>query len=312
MSCFKPLKGYRKPGGAITFKRPAGRPLLAEVPCGQCLGCRLDYSQEMAIRCMHEAQMHEDNCFLTLTYEDAQIPRDGCLNKEHFKGFMKRLRDRIKPLKIRYYHCGEYGEKYSRPHYHALIFGYAFPDKYWWSYGSRKDKLYRSKLLEQCWTFGHSTIGALTGESAAYTARYSMKKIRGDLREKRDQESDLKHYQTVDPHTGEIHDLVPEYATMSTGRKPGEGIGGSWYEKYKDDVFPDDFVVYQGRKVRTPRYYRRLLERSDPSLAESLRRKRVGAAKAHAEDQTPDRLAVREQVKEAQVNLLKRSYESGT
>ena len=131
MACFKPLKGYRSPSGKITFDRKNSTGQLAEAPCGQCLGCRLDYAQEWAIRCMHEAEMQDNNSFITLTYDDQNLPRHGSLDKTHFQKFMKRMREHLSPLKIRFYHCGEYGEKYTRPHYHSLIFGYDFPDGVW-------------------------------------------------------------------------------------------------------------------------------------------------------------------------------------
>jgi len=312
VACFKPLKGYRQPSGQITFKRSLSTGTLAEVPCGQCLGCRLDYSQEWAIRCMHEASLYDDNCFITLTYEDAQVPKDGSLNKSHFQKFMKKLRKSQPNKKIRFYHCGEYGTKFSRPHYHALLFNHDFVDKRLWSYGPGKTRLFRAASLEALWPYGYSTIGSVTKESAAYCARYSIKKIRGPGLDKIDPETGLKPYEAVDPESGQIFTVLPEYATMSTGRKPGEGIGGGWYEKYKGDVFPDDFVVYKGKRCRTPSYYRKLLERTDPTLSEELKATRVAAAAAHKADQTRERLEVREKVKKAQTKTLTRSYEDGT
>ena len=308
MACFKPLKGYRSPSGKITFDRKNSTGQLAEVPCGQCLGCRLDYSQSWAIRCLHEASLNQDNCFLTLTYEDAQIPSDGSLNKKHFQDFMKRLRFEIAPKKIRFYHCGEYGKKLSRPHYHALIFGYDFEDKRLWSYGVGKSSLYRSTQLERLWPFGYSTIGELNEKTAAYCARYSIKKIKGQALEIIDPDTDLKPYELRDDNTGAIHALQPEYATMS--RRPG--IGRAWYEKYKTDVFPDDFVVVKGKKVKTPQYYRNLLEGSDPELAASLQKIRSDKAAQNKDNNTRARLEVREKVKQAQLKTLTRSYEDGT
>ena len=257
MSCFKPLKGYRQPSGKVTFDRKNSTGALAELPCGICIGCRLDYSQQWAIRCMHEAQLQDENCFITLTYEDSQIPTDRSLNKSHFQKFMKRLRDRVAPRKIRFYHCGEYGTKYSRPHYHALLFNYDFPDKRLWSYGQGKNPMYRSKQLESLWDYGYSTISDLTHASAAYAARYSIKKIRGDALDTIDPDTGLKPYETIDPNTGEVLAILPEYSTMSTH----PGIGKEWYDQFSTDVFPDDFVIYKGKRCRTPNYYRKLLEK---------------------------------------------------
>lgn len=280
---------------------------MAEVPCGQCLGCRLDYSQSWAIRCLHEASQHDSNSFITLTYDDAHLPGDGSLNKKHFQDFMKRLRFEISPTKLRFYHCGEYGEKLARPHYHALIFGYNFPDKTQWTYGTGKNWIYRSEQLERLWPQGFSTIGDLTIQSAAYCARYSMKKIKGKALEIRDPDTDLLPYQVID-NQGEIQNLKQEYSTMS--RRPG--IGRSWYEKYSSDVFPDDFVIIDGKRRPTPKYYRALLEQADPELATVLQKTRQLRADKHKDNQTYSRLQVREKVKQAQISTLKRNYEHGT
>ncbi len=276
-----------------------------EVPCGQCIGCRLDYAQEWAIRCMHEASLSDNNAFITLTYRDSDLPQFGSLKKSHFQDFMKRLREHLAPKRIRFYHCGEYGEKYLRPHYHALIFGYSFPDRRLWSYGHAKMPLFRSALLEAKWPHGHSSIGELTKESAGYCARYSLKKVRGRALSERDKNTDLLPYQRINDF-GEIIDVEPEYSTMSTH----PAIGRDWYEQFKSDVFPDDFVVYKGKRVRTPKYYRKVLEVSDPELSADLRSARIRGANKHREDQTPERLAVRETCKIAQTSNLHRSYEA--
>ena len=310
MACYKPLKGYKSPSGKIVFDRKGSIGRLAECPCGQCIGCRLDYAQEWAIRCLHESETHSANSFITLTYDTEHLPHNGSLDKTHFQKFIKRFRERISPQKIRFYHCGEYGPKYSRPHYHSLIFGYDFPDKSLWSYGQGKDPLYRSALLESLWDKGHSSIGNVTYASAGYCARYTIKKVRGQALQTRDPETDLLPYQKFSELTGEVIDLEPEYATMS--RNPG--IARDWYEKYKSDVFPDDFCVYKGRKVRTPNYYRRILAVDDVALADQLRASRIQKASSERarEDATRARLEVREKVKRAQINTLNRDFENGT
>ena len=224
------------------------------LPCGQCIGCRLERSRQWAIRCMHEAQLHDENSYITLTYNDKNLPKDGSLNLRHFQLFMKRLRKKT-GKKIRFYHCGEYGEKFKRPHYHACLFGYQFPDlRYFKTING--NKLYTSKYLDSVWTnkngetMGFSTIGNVTFESAAYVARYIMKKINGEKAE--------AHY--VNKETGEI--LKPEYTTMS--RRPG-GLGAEWLKKYKTDVYPGDFVVVRGKKMKPPKYYDRQYELTYPS-----------------------------------------------
>ena len=73
---------------------------------------------------MIEAGQHTDNAFVTLTYADDQLPDGNSLCPEDVTKFLKRLRKRIDPVKIRYFLCGEYGEgSTSRPHYHLILFG---------------------------------------------------------------------------------------------------------------------------------------------------------------------------------------------
>ena len=177
MACYHPLIAYRsrekskngKYGLSFSIKN-GYYDLKVQVPCGQCIGCRLEKSRQWAIRCVHEAQMHEENCFITLTYNKESLPADGSLRKRDFQLFMKRLRKECGEG-IRYYMCGEYGAKYERPHYHICLFGYDFKDKYIWD---ERDKvpLYRSTKLEKLWTLGFSTIGEVTFQSAAYVAPY--------------------------------------------------------------------------------------------------------------------------------------------
>ena len=174
---------------------------------------------------------------------------------------MKRLRSKNRSIPIRFYHCGEYGDQLDRPHYHALVFGYAFPDKYYWANRNNLPS-YRSPELETLWTFGNSEIGEVTFQSAGYCARYIQKKITGDKAE--------KHYETLDPETGEIIQLQPEYATMS--RRPG--IGSGWYERYQDDIYPDDFIIVNGKKMQPPKYYDKKLETDRPKLYETLKAQR--------------------------------------
>ena len=184
MTCFAPLEATQEAGKKPIIWKKGKRPKhLAngtkhlELPCGQCIGCRLEKSRQWATRCIHEAQMHEDNCFITLTYDDENIPWDGSLNKQHFQAFMKRLRWHNKEKKIRYFHVGEYGEQLSRPHYHALIFNHDFDDKELWTVNDEM-RLYTSEKLQKIWPMGFSTIGSVTWETAAYCSRYIMKKYR--------------------------------------------------------------------------------------------------------------------------------------
>nr|QJB20072.1 MAG: replication initiator protein [Microvirus sp.] len=198
MACYKPIEAYRPSSSSskkLVFSyNPAtcasNVPIL--LPCGQCTGCKLQRSLSWAIRCVHESKLHAENCFITLTYdpkkvppaEAGELPADTSLNYRHFQLFMKRLRKRFPEKNIRFYMCGEYGENFGRAHFHACIFGLDFPDKTKWKKGKGDNiTLYRSKILEELWTYGFSSVGTVTFESAAYVARYITKKITGEAAE---------------------------------------------------------------------------------------------------------------------------------
>lgn len=270
------------------------------LPCGNCVGCRIDRSKEWAARIVHESQMHPENCFVTLTYNDENLPHDGSLNERHFQLFMKRLRRKFNDRKIRFFHCGEYGETLGRPHYHACLFNIDFHDKLLHSV-SNDIPCYESEQLNQLWGKGFCTVGELNYETAAYTARYIMKKVTGKKAE--------EHYTKVHPYTGEIHQVKPEYITMSLGRKRGEGIGGSFYQKYKTDFFPRDECPVPGKGVfqGAPRYYLELLREEEPDTYETIKATRGKFHEKVESDHTPQRLEQREKVKEVQLSKLKRS-----
>jgi hypothetical protein len=304
LPCYRPIDAYRshirgKTGKSlITFNR---REAIGELklPCGQCIGCRLERSRQWAMRCVHEASLYENNCFITLTYDAEHLPADGSLNKKHFQDFMKRLRWRFSESPIRYYHCGEYGTKFSRPHYHACLFNFDFLDKKYFKEVNGL-KTYISDSLAEIWGRGFCVIGSVTFESAAYVARYIMKKVNG--------EKAFDHYMRLNEDTGELNAILPEYTTMS--RRPG--IGSDWLSKYRSDVFPDDMVVVRGRAMKPPKFYDSIYEVEDPEAYARLKLARVKSALKRKEDNTPARLVVRESCKEAQVDFLHRSYEDGS
>lgn len=293
MPCYHPLKAMRSSSGVKVLDNSASIWNLL-LPCGQCVGCRLERSRQWAMRCMHEASLYEDNCFITLTYSPENVPVDGGLNYRHFQLFMKRLRKRFPEKVIRFYMCGEYGENYGRPHFHACLFNHNFIDRLYWRSTPSGSKIFRSQLLEELWPFGFSSIGDVTFESAAYVARYVMKKVTGSAAD--------QHYKSVNVESGEIFDRRPEFNKMSL--KPG--IGAGWYEKYSTDVFPHDHVIVNGQETKPPRYYDRLLKRVNPDLFETILQKRIDNAQKNAHDNTRDRLAVKEQVTSARIRQLKR------
>jgi len=303
MPCYSPLKGFEdKENGGIVFKRSKNAGKEMEVSCGQCIGCRIGKSREWAARIVHESQMHQDNCFITLTYDQQNLPTDGSLNKEHFQKFMKRLRYYHEEKKIRYFHCGEYGERLSRPHYHACLFGIDFNDRE--PHSVTNDIVtWTSDELEKIWGKGFATVGELNYQTAAYTSRYIMKKITGARAD--------EHYERLDENTGEIYKLQPEYVTMSLGRKRGEGIGGTFYEKYKTDFYPSDECPVPGKGVfkKPPGYYDRLLETDDPETYARVKQARNQYRDTHKDDFTTDRLYTRYKVKKAQLAQLPRHKE---
>ncbi len=272
MACLQPLRGFRsrrlteKGKRGIVFNVKDGfTDLPVTLRCGRCISCRLERSRQWAMRCVHEASMHDANVFVTLTFSDQYLDPSGSLVKADFQLFMKRLRKYVDGVcmgqRVRFYHAGEYGEvcmtcrasrlrcmcnyfvpSIGRPHHHVIIFGMDFSDKVLWKCvdGIR---LYRSAVLEKLWPYGFASVGDVTFESAAYVARYVVKKITG---------------KPAGAHYGA---RLPEYSTMS--RRPG--IARPWFEQFKSDVFPlDEVVIRGGVKCRPPQYYSRLYSLTDP------------------------------------------------
>lgn len=262
------------------------------VPCGRCLGCHLERSRQWAMRCVHEARYHEANSFITLTYRDEELIYGGSdrptLYPRHLTLFLKKLRKEIN-VPIRYFACGEYGSRYSRPHYHALIFGYDFPDKK--ICGTKGDNhYYSSDMLNRIWGYGNTIIGAVTFESAAYIARYTLKKKYGQ-----DGEKWKNEYQ-----------IEQEFLRMSL--KPG--IGYKFYEQFKDDIYPHDYLIIRdGIKCKPARYYNKLYQKSNPQEYEELINKRKLALNNNWMDNTKKRLAVKCKVKLAAIKSLTRDID---
>lgn len=306
MPCYHPLKAYRSetvnPSGkrSIVFSdSKAYEGARVTLACGQCVGCRLERSRQWAIRCVHEASLYPNNAFITLTYSPQFLPPYASLLVSDFQKFMKRLRKKFSPQKIRFFHCGEYGEQSQRPHYHACLFNFDFPDKILWK-ECNDQKLYTSAILSELWPFGLSSVGSVTFESAAYVARYIMKKVTGSRAE--------AHYEALDPRTGEYVQRKPEYTTMS--RRPG--IGKAWFEKWSRDVFPHDFVVVNGRQVRPPKFYTSQYELADPEGYLEVKEARQISAEKNPAENNSSRLRVKEKIKLSRITQLKRSLDNDT
>lgn len=293
MPCYHPQPAQRMRDGTVRFvsRYKRGVDASLELPCGQCIGCRLERSRQWAMRCMHEASLHEANAFITLTYDDAHLPHGGSLQYRDFQLFMKRLRK--VSGRVSFYCGGEYGETTFRPHYHACIFGYDFPDKVYFSKSSDGSKLYTSERLAKLWPLGLSTTGSVTFASAAYIARYCVQKVTGDLAQ--------AHYRTV-TDDGEIVDRVPEFNRMSLN----PAVGKRWLDRYLSDVYPRDYVIVNGVKTKPPKYYDRLFESLDPGEFSDIVAQRELDAAMVAGDNTRPRLAVKEQVQKARSIMLKR------
>lgn len=289
-------------GGPLCFveRNVVGEFRELKVPCGQCIGCRLERSRQTAVRCMHEASLHSENCFLTLTYADSFVGES--LFYPDFQRFVKRLRARLR-ARISYYVAGEYGAIFFRPHFHAIVFGVSFSDMVYHAKLPSGFKVYRSPVLESLWPHGFSSIGAVTFESAAYCARYCMDKLTG----RRVLVSE-KLGRRIDLETGELLPLVPEFCHWSL--KPA--IGKRWLEKYHSDVYrsQDGKVVARGGVAsRAPRFYDKWYSNFDPERMAMIKDAREEEALAQVADQHWKRLEVRETVTAARVSLLKRSME---
>lgn len=320
MPCFKPLHAWLPPGGGRPVFRFVMRDLssryeLITLPCGRCIGCRLERSRKWAMRCVMEASLHDANSFITLTYDNDHVPSDMSLRPKDLQDFFKRLRKRI-GVPIRYFACGEYGEHTQRPHYHAIIFGYQFEDRELWnpmmselrmSRASKKSRLslstgallsanlkdvcassegvwrscYSSSLLQDLWSFGFTSVGDMTFESAAYVARYCLKKVTGDAAE--------AHY----------NGRVPEFVRMSN--RPG--IAAGWFAKFGTDVYPADKCFARGHPCKPPRYFDKLFQLQFPEEYDKLKAYRRQMANAIPEiEKSPDRLDVRQECLERRLS----------
>lgn len=218
-----------------------------KLPCGKCLECRLSYARENAIRCIHEAKMYLDNCFITLTYSDENL-KSPRLQYRDFQLFMKKLREEfvLYPFqRISYFVTGEYGDKTKRPHWHAILFNWQPRDMETLRRNDRGDVIYSSRTLDRLWGFNDpevkpNEIGSVTLDSAGYVARYASKKL------------------------AHGHDGTHAYDPVHK-RSTRPGIGKAFFEKYWRDMFNYGYVVLpDGSKAPIPRYYEKLLKAQNP------------------------------------------------
>lgn len=310
MGCDFPAKAYRTaefgPSGKrlITFNPTKGIDSATggfDLPCGVCTGCRLERSRQWAVRMMHESQLHEYNCFLTLTYDKQNVPITNSLDLSALQNFVKRIRahaDYHYNNKLRFFACGEYGDENNRPHYHLIIFNHDFPDKTLYS-NKNNQKLYTSPTLQNLWPQGFTTLGPVNYTTAAYCARYTLKKIGG--------KKAADYYYRQSPTDGNFYSVRPEFSVMS--RRPGIGTG--WVEKFKSDFYPSGFVVTDGAPVPVPRFYKLKLTEEEQ---ETLKRQSRRAAHRLKPEKTNARRHARATVRDARISTLKRKlgdYENG-
>lgn len=278
-----------------------------EVPCGHCIGCKLDYAKTWADRCVMELDYHQDNYYLTFTYDDDHLPtvtyedEDGVYHGPfptlHYRDmtlFIKRLRKNLKLEDFRYFYCGEYGEDTERPHYHMIAYGLPISDLQFLKQNKHGDPLYFSETLSKIWDKGFVTIGEVNWKSCRYVAGYVQKKA-------------------MDPTEAyRLYDLtgrVRPRTRMST--KPA--IGRRFYEDHKEELYKLDHITIKGIEIRPSRYFDKLLDSEDPDLLASIKERKVSIAKDRQEIilsntslDLEDQRKVEERKKLRQVRQLKR------
>lgn len=253
--------------------------------CGQCVGCRIDWAGDWAARCEKEAKLYTRNCFITLTYNDENLPIGGSTRstvaKRDWQLFMKRLRKAYPTNGIRFFMCAEYGDLNQRAHFHALLFNHDFPDKRVWKPHPRTP-LYLSESLQQLWGNGFASLGTVSFQSASYVARYVLKKLTGKQ--------------------ADYQDRDPPFVLMS--RNPG--IGSGWYDKFKGEIYPaGQVLVGENKPRRTPRYFdeKYRLEDPDGHFKMKLERRLKAESSPH---NTLERLAAREAVLKGRLSNINR------
>lgn len=247
--CLNPLKGLPD--------LPEG----IEVSCGKCVECEIQKSNEWASRLMLEKKSYDKACFITLTYNDDYNDQD--LHIDHVQKFIKRLRKRIDPIKIKYFACGEYGSRTIRPHYHAIIFGYDFPDRR----STPKKGFYNSKELSELWNVGFHTITDVTYDSCKYVAKYMQKAFFSSFNLDAMSEHPYEQIHCSRKFIRAYYGIEPPFVLMS------KKLGYDNWLKTAD--IRTDKIYINGYFVKTPRYFLdRYKNENDPFLVDELREKR--------------------------------------
>lgn len=309
MPCYHPKKAWKP----CSKNNPDQRPKFGDfppsnrwaysaikLPCGACIGCRLDKASEWGARIMQESQFHKFNAFLTLTIDDENMNDKHEVSPRDLQLFMKKLRKWVKKkhgVNVRFVAVGEYGDQTKRAHYHVCLFGECFmEDRKECEKSHTGHRQWVSETLTKLWGKGNCKIGAITPESAEYVGRHNIKKVNG--------EKAKEHYRYQLPITGEIVDRLPEFIRMSN--RPG--IGRGYFEQNKETLKKRDSVIVKGRERRVPKYYDKLLKREDPETLEAIKAKRKARARKpeNKKNSTPERLLVREIVRKSKLAMLAR------
>lgn len=305
MACFYPQEGYLVlDDGVKRWRRYVrhGDDVLEPmtVVCGNCIGCRMERSRRWTIRCQHEVLMCErqglPSSFVTLTIDDGHMPEHGEIEYRLCQLFHKRVR-KNSGVAYRHLTLSEYGGLTFRPHFHCVMMGLSFERGKPAGKGDSGEVCYESPQLAKLWPLGFSSFGNATARSIGYCTRHNfkdaMKYPPGFFEE-----------EWLDDETGEICKRRGPFLTFS------RGIGRSWYEQYgRTDCHNHDFMVLRDGQVVGPiPFYDDLLASTPDGECELLELKARRRLKAleHPEDQTRERLAVREQVFKARIrNLMK-------
>lgn len=258
MSCFHPIECWRMDNQTkLSFRLDSKGELekhrleKLRVPCGRCIGCMLDRANDWATRCWCQNQTCDPNncCFITLTYNNENLPEGNWLKIKDEQDFWKRLRYYYPENKIQYFGCGEYGPSGThRCHWHFCVWGYKPKDLKFYKYNKWGDKLYTSKELKDIWGKGYVVIGEITYKSACYVSRYCSKKLF----------KEQKWAKQID--------VKPECTICS------KGIGLEYWNKFKEKIKQNNGIILKidkkTKNKRIPKYYIKKWEVEDPEECE--------------------------------------------
>lgn len=270
MTCYHPIPAMQE-GGRVYL----GRPLVdtnLQLPCGTCIGCRQNRAMHWALRCHLEAQNHLDTCVTTLTYDDHYLP--PTIRRADLQLWLKRLR---KNRKIRYYACGEYGEQFGRPHYHAILFGLNA----------------ETKSIDNAWQRGITRTDNASIEAINYITSYTAKKAGWYINRKR-----LNREERLDPETGELYTWEAPFQIMS--RRPGLGSHAKRY--YQSWAL---YAISNGTKLNVPRFYKTAWEQlsNNTEKEENEYQKYKHALQRHEHQLTEQQLETKEKIHHARQKL---------